>query len=314
MPISRPRDEVLRTINAMSVDVEDYFQTEAMAQIIPRNTWESTPSRIERNMKQIFELFSSHRVRSTFFFLGWVAERYPHLVSEARNLGHEIACHGYWHRPIYTLSPAEFREDTRRAKAVIEDAAGVSISGYRAPSFSLIPGTEWAADILAEAGFIYDSSVHPIAHDLYDNRRAPRQPYRLAGNRLLEIPISTVRWGKRNYPFSGGGYFRMLPYGYVRWAMRRINQLEGPTVFYVHPWEIDPQQPRLTVSGRSAFRQYTRLDKTAGLLHRLLNEFSFGPLDEVFRGSGVSHPQAETPGGVARKTEELGRAKQAYSL
>jgi polysaccharide deacetylase family protein (PEP-CTERM system associated) len=313
-PPSSPKDAVLRTINAISVDVEDYFQTEAMTRVIPRNTWESTPSRIERNMKQILELFSAHCVRGTFFFLGWVAERYPHLVRETRDLGHEIACHSYWHRPIYTLSPAEFREDTHRAKAVIEDAAGAGISGYRAPSFSLTPGTEWAADILAQAGFAYDSSVHPIAHDLYENRHAPRHPYRLARNLLLEIPISTVRWGKRNYPFSGGGYFRVLPYRYVRWAMRRVNQLEGPAVFYLHPWEIDPEQPRLTTSGRSAFRQYTRLDKTAGLLSRLLTEFSFGPLEEVFAEAAAVQPQAETPSGVAKKAEELEQAKQAYSL
>jgi len=310
MPPPGPKDEVLHIANAMSVDVEDYFQTEAMTKVVPRNTWERTPSRIERNMKELFELFSSHSVRCTFFFLGWVAERYPHLVREARKLGHEIACHSYWHRPIYTLSPAEFREDTYRAKAVIEDAAGARIFGYRAPSFSLTPGTEWAAEILAEAGFLYDSSVHPIAHDLYENRHAPRHPYRLAGTSLLEIPISTVRLGKRNFPFSGGGYFRILPYAYARWAMRRVNQVEQrPAVFYLHPWEIDPAQPRLTTNARSGFRQYTGLYKTAGLLNRLLSEFSFGPMEQVFARAEVAHAQAETPRGVVKGLETTERAK-----
>jgi len=307
---SGPKDEVRRIANAMSVDVEDYFQTEAMANVIPRDTWERTPSRVERNVRELFELFSYHSVRSTFFFLGWVAERYPRLVREARELGHEIACHSYWHRPIYTLSPAEFREDTHRAKAVIEDAASARIFGYRAPSFSLTPGTEWASDILADAGFVYDSSVHPIAHDLYENRHAPRHPYRLAGTSLLEIPISTVRLGRRNLPFSGGGYFRMLPYSYVRWAMRRVNRVEKrPAVFYLHPWEIDPAQPRLTTSARSGFRQYTGLHKTAGLLKRLLSDFSFGPLEKVFAGAEVAHARAETPRGVTKGLQTTEQAK-----
>jgi polysaccharide deacetylase family protein (PEP-CTERM system associated) len=312
MPSSGPKNEALRIDNAMSVDVEDYFQTEAMTKVISRNSWERTPSRIERNVKQLFEHFSAHSVRSTFFFLGWIAERYPHLVREARKLGHEIACHSYWHRPIYTLSPAEFREDTHRAKAVIEDAAGARIFGYRAPSFSLTPGTEWAVDILAEEGFVYDSSVHPVAHDLYENRHAPRHPHRFAGTSLLEIPISTVRLGKRNFPFSGGGYFRILPYAYVRWAMRRVNRVEKrPVVFYLHPWEIDPAQPRLTTSARSGFRQYTGLDKTAGRLNRLLGEFSFGPLEKVFAGAEVAHVQGETPRGIARGLETTERVKHS---
>jgi polysaccharide deacetylase family protein (PEP-CTERM system associated) len=308
----RPDQLRLDIRNGMSVDVEDYFHTEAMSSAAPRSAWHQMPCRVERNTEQLFDLFTAHGVRGTFFFLGWVAERYPGLVRKAKVLGHEIACHSYWHRPIYSLSPAEFREDTHRAKAVIEDAAGAPISGYRAPSFSLTPGTEWAADILTEAGFVYDSSVHPIAHDLYENRHAPRHPYRFAGTPLLEIPISTVRLGKRNFPFSGGGYFRILPYAYVRWAMRRVNRVEKlPAVFYLHPWEIDPAQPRLTTSGRSGFRQYTGLDKTAGLLNRLLGEFSFGPLEEVFAGAQVAHAQAETPRGVTKRLETTERAQQA---
>jgi polysaccharide deacetylase family protein (PEP-CTERM system associated) len=269
--------------NGMSVDVEDYFHTEAMATVISRSMWEQMPCRVEWNTEQLFELFAAHGVYATFFFLGWVAKKYPRLVLQAKHLGHEIACHSYWHRPIYTLSPAEFREDTRRAKGVIEDAAGIPVLGYRAPSFSLTPGTEWAADILAEAGFAYDSSVHPIGHDLYDNRGAPRHPHRLGRTSLIEIPISTVQVGKKNLPFCGGGYFRILPYAYTRWALQRVNFVEKQSaVFYIHPWEIDPGQPRLRTNSRSKFRQYFGLAQTLRLLRRLLQEFSFAPMSKVF--------------------------------
>jgi polysaccharide deacetylase family protein (PEP-CTERM system associated) len=279
----RPGQRPASIPNGMSVDVEDYFQTEALSKAVPRDTWERMPSRVERNTQQLFDLFAAHNVQGTFFFLGWVAERYPALVRKAVGLGHEIGCHSYWHRPIFTLSAAEFREDTRRAKGVIEDACGVAVLGYRAPSFSLTPGTEWAIEILAEAGFAYDSSVHPVVHDLYDNRHAPRHPYQFAGTSLREIPISTIPMGARNLPFAGGGYFRMLPYAYVRWALHRANRVEKqPAVFYIHPWEIDPEQPRLAPSLRSRFRQYTGLRKTVKRLERLLVDFSFAPIREAF--------------------------------
>ena len=289
-------NSLTRLTNAMSVDVEDFFQTEAMAKTVPRSSWDGIPSRVQRNTEQLFELFDAHGVRATFFFLGWVAERFPGLVRAAKDLGHEIACHSYWHRPVYTLSPSEFREDTKRAKSVIEDAAGVQIYGYRAPSFSLVSGTEWAAEILAETGFTYDSSVHPIMHDLYDNRNAPRHPHQLGETLLLEIPISTVRLGEKNMPFSGGGYFRIFPSAYVHWAMRRINRVEKrPAVFYIHPWELDPGQPRLATSRRSRFRHYTGIGKTAKNLGRLLKIFSFAPICEAFSnepgtlGFGTEH-------------------------
>jgi polysaccharide deacetylase family protein (PEP-CTERM system associated) len=306
------RNDAPLITNGMSVDVEDYFQTEAMAKAVPRSVWDHTPSRVQQNTEQLFELFLIHGIRATFFFLGWVAERFPELVRKAKDLGHEIGCHSYWHRPIYTLSPAQFREDTYRAKAVIEDAIGARIYGYRAPSFSLTAGTEWAADILADEGFVYDSSVHPIAHDLYENRHAPRHPYMLSGTSLVEIPISTIRLGKRNLPFSGGGYFRILPFAYVRWALRKVNLVEKrPVVFYLHPWEIDPAQPRVTTSLRSGFRQYTGLDKTTRLLNRLLGEFLFGPLQEVFAEVEAAHLQAETPGYTTNGLHATERAKQA---
>jgi polysaccharide deacetylase family protein (PEP-CTERM system associated) len=269
--------------NAMSVDVEDYFQTEGMSKAVSRDQWSQMPSRIERNTESLFELFETHGVRATFFFLGWVAERFPRLVRMARDLGHEIGCHSYWHRPLYSLTPGEFREDTYRAKTIIENTAGASVIGYRAPSFSLTDQTHWAPEILAEAGFLYDSSIHPIVSDMYDNHKAPRQPYQFSNAALIEIPISTVRIGNMNLPFGGGGYFRLFPYRYVRWAIKRVHDLERrATVFYIHPWEVDPEQLRLPASRRSRFRQYTGLSKTRGNLKRLFADFQFGPMAEAF--------------------------------
>jgi len=288
-----PHDKSGPLPNAISVDVEDYFHTEAMSKAVSRSDWDKMPGRVQRNTERLFELFAAKKVRGTFFFLGWVAERYPGLVRQARELGHEIACHSYWHRPIYTLSAAEFREDLHRAKAVIEDAAGIKIKGYRAPSFSMTHGTEWAAEILAETGFTYDSSIHPVAHDLYDNRNAPRHPFRVAGTSLVEIPISTVRMGSRNFPFAGGGYFRLLPYAYVHWAIRKFNRVEKrPIVFYLHPWEIDPEQPRLPAGQKSRLRQYTGLGKTMRNLGQLLEEFSFAPICDVFFEEAAVLPRA----------------------
>jgi polysaccharide deacetylase family protein (PEP-CTERM system associated) len=282
--------------NGMSVDVEDYFHTEVMCRVVPRTAWDQMPCRVERNTERFFEIFANHGIRATFFFLGWVAERFPALVRSAKELGHEIGCHSYWHRPVYTLSPAEFREDTCRAKAVIEDIAGTRVFGYRAPSFSLTASTEWAAEILAQLGFVYDSSVHPIAHDLYENRDAPRFPYALGRSGMLEIPISTVSVGKSNLPFSGGGYFRILPYGYTRWAIRKANRADHtPVVFYLHPWEIDPEQPRLAAGPRSRFRQYTGLAGTERKLHQLLRDFSFAPLWETFARDSKLVPLPSEP-------------------
>jgi polysaccharide deacetylase family protein (PEP-CTERM system associated) len=268
-------------LNAMSVDVEDHFQTEMMSRVIPRSQWKDVPCRVERNTRHLFELLEKHGVRGTFFFLGWVAEHYPQLVKEAVRLGHEVACHSYWHKQVHTVSPEEFREDTKRAKACIEDAGGAQVIGYRAPSFSMILGTEWATEILAELGFLYDSSVHPIAHDFYDNRNAPRGPYQRGG--ILEIPISTIRIGTRNYPFSGGGYFRLLPYGVTRWAIEHLNRKEDtPGVFYIHPWEVDDHPPKLTDHWKTNLRQYIRTGDTNRALSRLLQDFRFAPMAEVF--------------------------------
>jgi len=199
-------------------------------------------------------------------------------------LGHEIGCHSYWHRPIYRLAPAEFREDTVRAKSAIEDAAGIAIRGYRAPSFSLTQGTEWAAEILAELGFRYDSSVHPIRHDLYSNPSAPRAPFHIADGALTEFPIATVRIAGNNIPIGGGGYFRAFPYAYVRWGFRRLNARDGLSgVFYIHPWEIDVDQPRISAGVKSAARQYRGLTTTWPKLKKLCGDFRWVPMSEAFR-------------------------------
>jgi len=267
----------------MTVDVEDYFHTEAMTKAVERSAWDRMPTRVERNTEKILEILAASGVRGTFFILGWVAEKFPGLVRRILNQGHELGCHSYWHRPIYTISPEEFRLDTRRSKEAIENAAGIRVEGYRAPSFSLTKGTEWAAEILVEEGFRYDSSVHPVRHDLYDNRNAPRHPYRTCNGSLVEIPISTVRVGGANIPVAGGGYFRMLPYAYVRWGLRAYMRTEGrPAVFYIHPWEIDAEQPRLNAGMKSRLRQYTGLATAARNLSRIVREFEFGPLREVF--------------------------------
>jgi polysaccharide deacetylase family protein (PEP-CTERM system associated) len=269
-------------LNSITVDVEDYFQTEAMAAAIAREHWEFMPTRIEKNTQRMFELFGSHGVRGTFFFLGWVAERFPSLVRQAVKCGHEIGCHSYWHRLVYRLSPAEFREDTRRSKQVLEDISGANVFGYRAPSFSLIKGTEWAHEILGELGFAYDSSVCPIKHDLYGNAAAPRTPHRIATG-LLELPVATLAIAGSNFPVGGGGYLRILPYAYTRWGLTRLNKKENfRAIVYLHPWEIDPEQPRIRASFRSRFRQYTCLSTTTRKLQRLLKSFRFAPIVEAF--------------------------------
>ena len=302
LPQTKPHDvPVNRGVvrNVMTVDVEDYFHAEAMSRAVPRESWNCMPLRVQQNTERIFDLFASRGVRGTFFFLGWVAERFPALVQKAVRLGHEIGCHSYWHRPVSRLTQSEFREDTARAKGVIEDAGGVAVRGYRAPSFSLVRGTEWAAQTLVDLGFQYDSSVHPIRHDIYGNHSAPRRPFKVAGGRLLEIPIATARIAGNNLPFAGGGYFRAMPYSYVRWGLRRFSRTEGsPAVFYIHPWEIDLSQPRISTGLRSTFRQYIGLSTTWRKLERLCKEFSFVPISEAFHceldGNSLESERHET--------------------
>ncbi len=279
----------MKLINAMSVDVEDYFQTEAMAPAAPREGWDYFPSHVEANTNTLFELFAKYDVKATFFFLGWVAERYPQLIRNARELGHEIGCHSYWHRPVFRMTSQEFWDDTYRAKNVIEDAAGVPARGYRAPNFSINDIVPWAYPILEELGFQYDSSVFPVRHGLYGNHRASRIPY-LVGPNLLELPIATWRVLNNNLPVGGGAYLRILPFGLMKNGVRAMNERESvPAVLYLHPWELDPSQPRLRASWKSRLRQYTGLDSMKGRLERLLQQFKFGTIYDSIYLPAVTH-------------------------
>lgn len=271
------------TTNAMSIDVEDYFQVAAFAPWIDRSRWETMPCRIERNVALILELLGRRHSRATFFTLGWIAERYPHLVREIVAAGHELASHGYGHLRASEQSPDEFRSDLTRAKAILEDIGGVEVIGYRAPSFSIGEDNLWAHDVIAETGHLYSSSVYPIAHDHYGMPAAPRFPWRTRSD-IVEIPPSSLRLLGRNLPASGGGYFRLLPYPVSRWGIRRINGLDRqPCIFYFHPWEVDPDQPRIEQAGaRSRFRHYLNLGKTAGRLERLLLDFRWDRVDRVY--------------------------------
>ena len=270
--------------NALTIDVEDYFHVSAFEGYIRRSTWDSLESRVVRNTDRLLELLARANVQATFFVLGWVAERYPALITRIAEAGHEIGSHGFGHRLIYNQSPAEFREDLLRSRAVISDAARVAIDGYRAPSFSITPRSLWALDIIRDVGFTYDASVFPIRHDRYGLPSAPRHFHALkqkAGT-LWECPASTVRIAGTNLPVAGGGYFRLLPYAWTRWGISRLNRNEQrAAIFYLHPWEIDPDQPRIPTSLLSRIRHYTNLSKTEKRLLRLLREFRFAPLRQV---------------------------------
>jgi polysaccharide deacetylase family protein (PEP-CTERM system associated) len=273
--------------NVMSVDVEDYFHAEAFSGTVERAQWDSYPSRVQKNTERLLELLAMAEVHATFFVLGWVAERHPRLLCEILSQGHELACHSYWHRPIYQLTPEEFRQDTRKAKAVIEQASGQAIQGYRAPTFSIIKESLWAMEILVEEGFTYDSSIFPIQHDRYGMPAAPRYPVRLmtAAGPLLEFPMTTFRiWGTRNLPVGGGGYLRLLPNWYTQLGLRLAQEEGLPFISYIHPWEVDPDQPRLTGNISTRLRHYTNLSKTYDRLHNLLRRYHF----TGFRDSGLA--------------------------
>jgi polysaccharide deacetylase family protein (PEP-CTERM system associated) len=272
--------------NVISVDVEDYFHAEAFADIVERSRWDTYESRVESNTRRLLELFAELHVEGTFFILGWVAERFPGLVKQIADAGHELACHSYWHRLIYKLDAREFREDTYRAKQVIEQIAGAPIYGYRAPTYSIVTSSLWATEVLAELGFTYDSSIFPIHHERYGIPEAPRCPFLLhtKSGTLTEYPIATFRlWGKLNFPFGGGGYLRLLPWWYNRFGLSRAGAEKLPVIAYIHPWEIDPQQPRLNGRMTSRLRHYTNLGKTYGRLAKLLRGGSF----TSFRKSGL---------------------------
>ena len=270
----------------LSVDVEDYFHVEAFADTVAPSTWGQYPSRVEANTHRLLDLFDEFDAKATFFVLGWIAERHPGLIREIVVRGHELACHSYWHRVIYRLSPHEFWEDACRSKHVIEQAAGIAIKGYRAPNYSVTSKSLWALDILAETGFSYDSSIFPIRHDIYGIPDAPRFPFRITtrSGSLVEYPITTFRFVGSNLPVGGGGYLRILPFWYTRLGLNRAEKEGLPRIIYVHPWEIDPEQPRLQGCARSRFRHYTNLRKTYDRLRFLLGQGKF----QSFSASGVA--------------------------
>jgi polysaccharide deacetylase family protein (PEP-CTERM system associated) len=271
--------------NALTVDVEDYFHVAAFANSIKRKDWKSYKPRVEQNTHRLLDIFSERGSRATFFVLGWVAERHPHLVREIAARGHEVACHGYSHELVYQQTPEQFRGETIRALKILEDVSQVPIHGYRAASFSITQKSLWALDILAETGFIYDSSMFPIHHDRYGTPGALDAPHRLktpGGYDLAEFPLSTIKVFRQRIPVSGGGYFRLYPYGFTRTALRHINKrMRRPFVFYLHPWEIDPGQPPITASWLSRFRHYNNLHKCEDRLRRLLMDFAFLTVTEV---------------------------------
>ena len=271
-------------INAMTVDVEDYFQVSAFETLVDKAQWQTLPKRVEDNTLRILDLFAAQQVRATFFTLGWVAERYPQLVKEIVKGGHEIASHGWEHVRVNTQSPAEFRNDVERTRKLLQDISGEPVIGYRAASYSIGASESWAWEQLAEAGHLYSSSIVPIRHDLYGIPGAPRFAFATADNRLLEIPITTVSLAGRNVNCGGGGWFRLFPYKFSRWALARVNEHEKQSgIFYIHPWEIDPAQPRPEGLGlRTRFRHYLNLNRTYGRLERLLEHFSWGRMDEIF--------------------------------
>ena len=275
----------MRTLtHALTVDVEDYFQVYAFFHCIPRDTWDQYACRVEANVDRILAQFAAAGVTATFFTLGWIAERHPAMVRRIVDAGHELASHGYDHRRVDAMDPAAFREDLRRTRAILQDLGGVAVSGYRAPTFSIGTTTPWAFDLIAEAGHRYSSSVNPVRHDNYGMPDAPRAPYRTAGGALWEFPMTTARLAGRNVPCSGGGYFRLAPYALFRHLFARATDGEGrPGVFYFHPWEVDPGQPRVRNCGwKSRLRHYTNLARMSGKVDRLLADFAWDRMDRVF--------------------------------
>ncbi|HZG07642.1 MAG TPA: XrtA system polysaccharide deacetylase [Allosphingosinicella sp.] len=271
-------------LNALSVDVEDWFQVGAFERVIAKADWDSLAQRVERNSDAVLALFDQAQVKGTFFTLGWVAHRYPALIRRIVAAGHEIASHGWDHDRVFTMAPDAFRADLRRAHLAIADAAGVAPTGYRAPSFSIDARTPWAHAILAEEGYAYSSSVAPLAHDHYGWPEAPRFAFRpLAGSNFLELPVTTVELAGRRMAAGGGGFFRLLPYRFSSWAIGRVNRAEQrPAIFYFHPWEIDPGQPRVTAAPlRSRLRHYSRLSAMRPKLLKLLKQHRWGRTDQV---------------------------------
>jgi len=273
--------------NALTIDVEDYFQVSAFAPYIARDRWDACECRVERNVERILLMLEEMHTRATFFTLGWIAERYPHLVRRIVDGGHELASHGYGHQRASDLNATEFSTDVSTAKKLLEDISGHQVIGYRAPSFSIGEGNLWAFDCLERAGYRYSSSIYPIRHDHYGMPDAPRFSHQVRPG-LLELPVTTARFFNRNWPASGGGYFRLLPYALSRWLLQKVNTRDQQAaIFYFHPWEIDAGQPRVAgINVRTRFRHYVNLQHTEGRIRRLLADFRWGRVDEVFLGGG----------------------------
>lgn len=282
-----------RPRNAMTIDVEDYFQVSAFAPYIARGDWDTRECRVERNVDRILGLLAEQGTQATFFTLGWVAERYPQLVRRIVEGGHEIASHGYGHERASDLSPEAFRADVGRAKALLEDLSGREVLGYRAPSFSIGERNLWAFDVLRDCGYRYSSSVYPIRHDHYGMPDSPRFAYPVREG-LLEVPVTTLRLRGRNLPSSGGGYFRLLPYALSRWLIEQVNRNDQQSaVFYFHPWEIDPGQPRIAgIDAKTRFRHYVNIGRTEARIAQLLRDFAWGRMDQIFLGRGQGERQA----------------------
>jgi polysaccharide deacetylase family protein (PEP-CTERM system associated) len=283
---NRPAAKTGSSLNALTVDVEDYFQVEAFSRVIDPASWPSRECRIEASVHRILDRFAAVGARGTFFTLAWIAERYPRLVRDIVKAGHELASHGSEHRRIDRQSAEAFYGDVLHAKNVLEDIAGVAVKGYRAPSFSLTRTSLWAHETLARAGYSYSSSLYPIAHDTYGIPEAPRFAFHPLDGDFLEIPVSSMRWMNRNWPCGGGGYFRLLPYGLSHRALDTVKRRDRqPLVFYFHPWEIDPGQPRISGAPlKSRVRHYVNLGAMEGKLVRLLKDFRWGRMDEIFLG------------------------------
>ena len=282
--------------NAFTVDVEDYFQVSAFEAVVDRSQWTSFPSRVDHNTRRVLDLLDRHATKATCFVLGWVAERNPQLVQEIQRRGHDVACHGYSHRLIYNQTPAEFADETRRAKDILEQIVGRPVRGYRAASYSITRRSLWALDTLIELGFDYDSSIFPVRHDRYGIPGAPRFPHvieRAGGRSIVEFPISTLSFGAYRLPVGGGGYFRIFPYWLSAGAIAYLNRREGqPAMFYIHPWEVDPDQPRISASALSRFRHYHHLDRCEQRLDRLLASAPFAGVDTVLSDYRQRQPLA----------------------
>jgi polysaccharide deacetylase family protein (PEP-CTERM system associated) len=274
------------TLNALTVDVEEYFQVSNFEHVIPRSRWDTLESRVERSTRTLLDLFEETDQRATFFTLGWVAERHPRLIQEISARGHEVACHGYEHRLVYELGPTAFREDLRKGRQAVENAAGCRVVGYRAPSYSITRDSLWALDVLADEGFEFDSSIFPIRHHRYGIPDFATQPVELqlsSGRRLREFPATTLTFGRVRIPLSGGAYLRFLPPALFRWNLSRCERQDTPSMLYLHPWEIDPDQPRQPVSRKVRVNHYFNLDRTQARIRALLHRFRFAAMGDVLR-------------------------------